>query len=105
MLVVATPPELAEAFGVPPRECDVPAGATDWSEWIAGFEPWSGERRGAAVSMIYTSGTTGKPKGVRRSPFTAEQAVAPVEINEEVLGTVGSEERPVGKEGVCTGRS
>jgi len=88
MLVVATPPELAEAFGVSPQECGVPAGATDWSEWIAGFEPWSGERRGAAVSMIYTSGTTGKPKGVRRSPFTAEQAVALAEINEQVLGIV-----------------
>src|SRR3546814_14315092 len=63
MLVVATPPELAEAFGVPAWECDVPAGATDWSEWIAGFEPGSGERRGAAVTMNYPPGPTGKQIG------------------------------------------
>ncbi|QGG94040.1 AMP-binding protein [Actinomarinicola tropica] len=38
--------------------------------------------------MIYTSGTTGKPKGVRRAPFTPEQATALAEINEQVLGIV-----------------
>ena len=88
MLVAATPPELAEAFGLSPQQCLVPAGATNWDEWIAGFEPWTGEPSGAAVSMIYTSGTTGKPKGVRRAPFTADQLSALIEINEQVLGIV-----------------
>ena len=88
MLVAATPPELAEAFGLSPQQCRVPDGATNWDEWIAGFEPWSGEPTGASVSMIYTSGTTGKPKGVRRTPFTADQITALLEINEKVLGVV-----------------
>ncbi len=90
VFVVATPPELADAYGLDGERCRVPAGETDWDEWIAGFEPWSGERSGAAVSMIYTSGTTGKPKGVRRSPFTAEQAADLAVINEKVLGIVAS---------------
>lgn len=88
MLVVATPSELADAFGLSPQHCRVADGAVSWDDWIAGFEPWSGKRHGAAVSMIYTSGTTGKPKGVRRAPFSPEQAAALVEINEQVMGIV-----------------
>ncbi len=88
VLVAPTPPVLADAFGIDVDRCRVPDGDTDRGRWLAGFEPWGQARAGAAVSMIYTSGTTGKPKGVRRAPFTAEQAASLIEINEQVLGIV-----------------
>lgn len=88
VLVAPTPAALADAFGIDEDRGRVAAGDTDWDRWVAGFEPWTGARAGAAVSMIYTSGTTGQPKGVRRSPFTAEQAASLAEINEQVLGIV-----------------
>ncbi|HEX4869014.1 MAG TPA: AMP-binding protein [Acidimicrobiales bacterium] len=88
VLVAPTPPALADAFGIDPARCVVAEGDMDWDAWVASFEPWTQARAGAAVSMIYTSGTTGKPKGVRRAPFTAEQAGALAEINEQVLGIV-----------------
>jgi long-chain acyl-CoA synthetase len=88
VLVAPTPPVLADAFGIDEDRCRVSDGDTDWGRWLAGFEPWAKPRGGAAVSMIYTSGTTGKPKGVRRAPFTAEQAASLIEINEQVLGIV-----------------
>ena len=88
VLVAATPPPLADAFRIADDRARVTDGDTDWAAWLAGFEPWAGPRAGAAVSMIYTSGTTGKPKGVRRAPFTADQAASLVEINEQVLGIV-----------------
>lgn len=88
VLVAPTPPVLAAAFGIDQDRGRVPEGDTHWDHWLAGFEPWARPRAGAAVSMIYTSGTTGKPKGVRRAPFTAEQAASLIEINEQVLGVV-----------------
>ena len=41
MLVVPTPPEIAEAYGITPVA--TPAGMLDWSEWLSGFEPYAGE--------------------------------------------------------------
>ena len=73
VLVVETPPEVAEAYGVEPARRRVPDGMIDWSRWLEGFEPYAGDDLAAPGTIIYTSGTTGRPKGVRRHPPTPEQ--------------------------------
>ncbi|MDE0941648.1 MAG: acyl-CoA synthetase [Alphaproteobacteria bacterium] len=73
VLVVATSPEIAAAYGVLPDLCDVPNGATDFEAWRDGFAPWTEAPPAERGSMIYTSGTTGNPKGVRREPSTPER--------------------------------
>ena len=55
VLVVETPPEIAEAYGVAPEARAVPAGMTDWARWIEGFEPYAGPARPAPGTIIYTS--------------------------------------------------
>lgn len=72
MLVVATPPEIAEAYNVE-YLVKSPEGI-DWSEWLDRQIPWSGEPAPMRENMMYTSGTTGRPKGVKRAPLTGEQA-------------------------------
>ena len=62
LLVVATPPEIARAFGIPPALTQVPDGMTDWDFWRDSHAP-SLEPRGRSSAMFYTSGTTGMPKG------------------------------------------
>ena len=37
-IAVATPPEIASAYGSAPG--GVPPGATSWDTWLTGFEPW-----------------------------------------------------------------
>ncbi len=76
VLVVPTPPEIAEAYGIAAEARAVPAGMTDWTTWLEGFAPYDGPAETPPGTIIYTSGTTGHPKGVRRSPPTAEQAEA-----------------------------
>ena len=39
VLVVRTPPEVLEAYGIRAERGEVPAGATDWDGWRDGFEP------------------------------------------------------------------
>ena len=51
----------------------LPAGAQDWSRWMAELEPWLQAPEAAPVSIIYTSGTTGKPKGVVRAASSEEK--------------------------------
>jgi long-chain acyl-CoA synthetase len=75
LLVVPTPPEIADAFNVPGDLTAVPAGLTDWESWRDRHSPWEGGP-GQAMPMFYTSGTTGRPKGVRRKPMTPEQMIA-----------------------------
>ncbi|WP_430641807.1 AMP-binding protein, partial [Bradyrhizobium macuxiense] len=65
LLVVATPPEIAAAYGVTAALAQVPEGATDWDRWRDTQQPLTDAPIGAAP-MFYTSGTTGLPKGVRR---------------------------------------
>jgi long-chain acyl-CoA synthetase len=76
VLVVETPTEIAAAYGVDPKACAVPAGRLNWDEWLQGFEPVTEGPAEPPGSIIYTSGTTGHPKGVKRAPPTAEQALA-----------------------------
>ncbi|WP_293899011.1 acyl-CoA synthetase [Phenylobacterium sp.] len=71
VLVVPTPPEIAESYGIDPPP--TPAGMLEWDAWLEGFEPYAGPPSTGGGTVIYTSGTTGRPKGVRRHPPTAEQ--------------------------------
>jgi long-chain acyl-CoA synthetase len=76
LLIVATPPEIAAAYGVPPELAEVPDGLTDWDGWRDTHAPLTDAPIGAST-MFYTSGTTGQPKGVRRKPMPPElQAMA-----------------------------
>jgi long-chain acyl-CoA synthetase len=70
VLVAPTPPEIANAYGVPAEACAVPEGMSDWNGWLEGFEPRTAPPAAAPGTIIYTSGTTGNPKGVRRRPPT-----------------------------------
>ncbi len=82
--VVETPPDLADAFGLP----DAAPGAGDvaWEEWLAGIPPSEEPPRPPRASFIYTSGTTGRPKGVRRLPADPAQAAAMRTLFREVYG-------------------
>ena len=73
VIVIATPPEIAGAYGIAPELCAVPDGAMEWEAWRDGFAPWAEEPPLQRGSMIYTSGTTGNPKGVRREPTSPER--------------------------------
>jgi long-chain acyl-CoA synthetase len=75
LLVVATPPEIATAFGITRALTQVPDGMTDWDFWRDSHAP-SLEPPGRSSPMFYTSGTTGMPKGVHRKPMRPEQLAA-----------------------------
>ena len=66
VLAVATPPEIATAYGI------APSGGGVWDDWIASQPAWQAPPLADRPSMIYTSGTTGMPKGVRRAPWAPE---------------------------------
>jgi len=74
VIVAATPPEVAQDYGLPPATA-LPAGVEDWDQWLTRRAPYAGPAVPPTLSMIYTSGTTGSPKGVRRkSPDARQQA-------------------------------
>jgi len=87
VLVVPTPPEIAEAYGIDPAP--TPKGMLEWSSWLEGFEPYSGPPIEAPGTIIYTSGTTGRPKGVRRRPPSPEQAALTGLIIGRAFGFMG----------------
>jgi len=87
VLVVETPPEVAEAYGIPIARAE--AGAVVWDRWLEGFEPLPPQGLEAPGTIIYTSGTTGRPKGVRRSPPTPEQAALTGLIIGRAFGFIG----------------
>lgn len=76
VLVVETPPEIRDAYGLGQAACVAPSGIPEWGTWLEGFEPHSTPMTSPPGSIIYTSGTTGHPKGVRRAPATPEQVAA-----------------------------
>jgi long-chain acyl-CoA synthetase len=86
VFVVETPPEIADAYGVPPEARVVPAEAQHWDDWVAKQEPARDLPAPATDSMIYTSGTTGNPKAVRRNPATPEQQATGLYIRQTVYG-------------------
>lgn len=87
VLVVPTPPEIAQAYGIDPAP--VPDGFLEWSTWLEGFSPLLAGVAEAPGTIIYTSGTTGRPKGVRRRPPTAEQAALTGLIIGRAFGFMG----------------
>lgn len=87
VLVVPTPPEIAQAYGIDPAP--VPDGFLEWSTWLEGFSPLPAGVAEAPGTIIYTSGTTGRPKGVRRRPPTAEQAALTGLIIGRAFGFMG----------------
>lgn len=86
VLVVPTPLEIAEAYGVDPAVCAVPEGMTEWSAWLEGFEPVARDLTTSPGSVIYTSGTTGRPKGVKRDAPLDGQAAATAVVQDRVFG-------------------
>lgn len=75
LLVVATPAEIAAAYGLA-----VPAGfscegGADWDMWLTQHSSAAPDAGAPPASMVYTSGTTGRPKGVRRNRPTPEQRI------------------------------
>jgi len=79
VLVVPTPPEIAEAYGIDPVA--TPPGFLEWASWLEDFEPYAEPPAESGGTIIYTSGTTGRPKGVRRNPPTPEQ----IEVYSRIL--------------------
>ena len=72
VFTVPTPVEVAAAYGLKEDLCAVPAGETDWNDWLTTQPPFTREPSTTRTNMIYTSGTTGNPKGVRREPAGPE---------------------------------
>ena len=70
VLVVETPPEVPEAYGVEPAHRRVPDGMVDWSRWLRRLRTYAGDDTAAPGTIIYTSGTTGRPQGC--APPSAE---------------------------------
>ncbi|HEX9536400.1 MAG TPA: acyl-CoA synthetase [Stellaceae bacterium] len=93
LLVVSTPLEIADAYGIPSEQCRIPADAWAWDEWLGGLSPMPEGAFAAFSSMIYTSGTTGHPKGVRRLNLGQEFAETVARVSREVLGFVSG--RPI----------
>lgn len=90
LLVVETPPEIANVFGVSADLARVPDGYTNWDTWRDGFSPLK-EPPGRASPMFYTSGTTGRPKGVRRQPMLPEQMAAAERVSAITYGVKPNE--------------
>lgn len=88
VLVVPTPPEIAERYELAPQGLTPRADDTDWEAWCGSQPEWSGAPRAVRATMIYTSGTTGHPKGVRREAAGPEQAAAYVALIARVYGLV-----------------
>jgi long-chain acyl-CoA synthetase len=94
LLVVATPPEIAAAFGVAPDLTQVPDGMTGWDFWRDGHAPSLQAPLGASP-MFYTSGTTGLPKGVRRKPLPSEQMAAAARVGTIAYGIEPNEDQVI----------
>jgi len=89
VLVVATPTEIADAYGVTEECRAVPEGMTEWSRWLESFEPHDAPIAEPPGTIIYTSGTTGHPKGVRRAPPTPAQSDVMTRIMHMGYGLAG----------------
>ncbi|WP_421931038.1 acyl-CoA synthetase [Phenylobacterium sp.] len=92
VLVVPTPPEIAQAYGIDPAP--TPLGMIDWTRWLEGFAPFDQPVADGPGTIIYTSGTTGHPKGVRRNPPTPEQAAVSAGMLAYAFGFADWMDRP-----------
>ncbi len=66
IVIVPTPADIAETYGLPAEDCALPEDFPTWDSWLSDFPLWDGPNAHGQAAMIYTSGTTGHPKGVRR---------------------------------------
>ena len=94
LLVVATPPEIATAFGIAPGLAQIPEGTTDWEAWRDAHAIFPEPPVGASP-MFYTSGTTGQPKGVRRKPMRPEQLAASARVGAVAYGIKPNEDQVI----------
>jgi long-chain acyl-CoA synthetase len=85
-IAVATPPEVASAYGIAPAAA-VP-GALDYEAWLGAAPPYRGPGGSQPLTMFYTSGTTGAPKGVRRPAPSATQMAASDRLRRDIFGIV-----------------
>jgi len=74
VLVVETPPEILQTYGLASEAGAAPKTYPEWGAWLERFAPYAGPTEAAPGTIIYTSGTTGRPKGVRRKPPTPAEA-------------------------------
>jgi long-chain acyl-CoA synthetase len=74
VLSVPVRPSVARPYGLDPVVSHVQPDDLNWDLWLESFGPYEGPPAQAPSTIIYTSGTTGRPKGVRRSASTPEQA-------------------------------
>ena len=86
VIAVATPPEVASAYGIAPVPPSAVPGARDYEAWLASHAPHRGEMPSPPLTMFYTSGTTGHPKGVRRPAPTPAQMGAAERLRRDVFG-------------------
>jgi len=89
VFVVPTPPEIQSSYGIPSDRTSVPAGGREWYAWLKQFQPMTQPAVDGPGTIIYTSGTTGRPKGVRRTPPTPEQAATSAGILARGFGFTG----------------
>jgi long-chain acyl-CoA synthetase len=86
LIAAATPPEVADAYGLSPASAGALPRAHDYEAWLGRQAPYGGEMLMPQLTMFYTSGTTGHPKGVRRPAPTPRQMLAIERMRRDVLG-------------------
>ncbi len=88
VIVARTSPEFAEASHLSQAEIAIAPGATEWSSWLADFEPLAAAPTSGSASLMYTGGSTGYPKGVLREPRSSEQMAIYGYVERSVYGMV-----------------
>jgi len=88
LIAVATPPEVATAYGIAPLPATAVPGGLDYEGWLGAEPPYRGPGGAQPLTMFYTSGTTGAPKGVRRPAPTAAQMAASDRLRRDIFGIV-----------------
>jgi long-chain acyl-CoA synthetase len=84
VITVDTPPEVAAVYGVEPKPAG--AGELEWESWRDSFPEATDQAAVAPGAVYYTSGTTGRPKGVKRTPTSAEQSAALSRLTARMFG-------------------
>jgi long-chain acyl-CoA synthetase len=86
LIAAATPPEVAQAYGLAPVAAAAIPRALNYEAWLERQAPNAVEMLLPSLTMFYTSGTTGHPKGVRRPAPTAQQKQVLERMRRDVFG-------------------